>query len=447
MKAIKSTFKEFTRHPSAIFGLVIIAILIVVSIYALVSLPYKKAITLWRAGEGIWYQNPKFAQPAWTNFFRKNKLPETIDLSTLNGTAPKTVIPGDKMNEELITYTFDYSYDDYPQDIAIYFTAQYTTKEPFVAITWLTPDGRKINVASFAAQSTETYYIGQDAKLQQKLSGLQPQQALFVADPKAGLTLPVKGTYTMVVDVFTFDKDSTVDAEMVLYGKVHGIAGTDHLRRDLKIALLWGTPVPLAFGLLAALGTTPPTRIIAAIGVLYGGGVDGIIQRITEVNVTLPFLSILIMVGTFYSRSLVVILGFTVLLSIFGYAIKSYRSVFLQVKESPYIEAARAYGAGSGRIIFSYLVPRIVPLLIPALVTGIPGYVFLEASLAVLGLGDPTLPTWGKLINDAQSNGALYQAHYYWVLEPAILLMVSGLAFALLGFSLDRIFNPRLRGI
>src|SRR4030042_48929 len=102
MKAIKSTFKEFTRHPSAIFGLVIIAILIVVSIYALVSLPYKKAITLWRAGEGIWYQNPKFAQPAWTNFFRKNKLPETIDLSTLNGTAPKTVLPGDKMTGELI---------------------------------------------------------------------------------------------------------------------------------------------------------------------------------------------------------------------------------------------------------------------------------------------------------------------------------------------------------
>jgi peptide/nickel transport system permease protein len=251
----------------------------------------------------------------------------------------------------------------------------------------------------------------------------------------------------MVLDGFTFDKDSTIDAEMILYGKVHGIAGTDHLRRDLKVALLWGTPVALAFGLIAALGTTLITMSIAAIGVWYGGWVDGLIQRITEVNVTLPFLSILIMVGTFYNRSLPVILGVVILLSIFGYAIKSYRSVFLQVKESPYIEAARADGAGSGRIIFSYLVPRIIPLLIPALVTGIPGYVFLEAGLAVLGLGDPTLPTWGKIINDAQANGALYQGHYYWVLEPAALLMICGLAFALLGFSLDRIFNPRLRGI
>jgi peptide/nickel transport system permease protein len=138
-------------------------------------------------------------------------------------------------------------------------------------------------------------------------------------------------------------------------------------------------------------------------------------------------------------------LGATVLLSIFGAGIKTYRAVFLQVKESPYIEAARAYGASSPRIIFQYLVPRMIPLLIPQLVILIPSYVFLEASLAVLGLGDPVLPTWGKVINDAQSNGALYQGLYYWVLEPAVLLMITGLAFALLGFALDRIFNPKLR--
>jgi peptide/nickel transport system permease protein len=89
----------------------------------------------------------------------------------------------------------------------------------------------------------------------------------------------------------------------------------------------------------------------------------------------------------------------------------------------------------------------LIPLIIPGLVVGIPGYVFLEASLAVLGLGDPMLPTWGKVINDAQANGALFKGLYYWVLEPAALLMVCGLAFAMVGFSLDRIFNPRLRGI
>jgi peptide/nickel transport system permease protein len=88
-----------------------------------------------------------------------------------------------------------------------------------------------------------------------------------------------------------------------------------------------------------------------------------------------------------------------------------------------------------------------IPLLIPGVVSSIPSFVFLEASLAVLGLGDPVLPTWGKIIYDAQVENALYKGYYYWILEPAVLLMLTGLGFAMLGFALDRIFNPRLRGM
>ena len=81
----------------------------------------------------------------------------------------------------------------------------------------------------------------------------------------------------------------------------------------------------------------------------------------------------------------------------------------------------------------------------PLLVSSVPAFIFLEASLALLGLGDPVLPTWGKIINDAETNGALYKGYYYWIMEPAVLLMATGLGFAMLGFALDRIFNPRLR--
>ena len=88
---------------------------------------------------------------------------------------------------------------------------------------------------------------------------------------------------------------------------------------------------------------------------------------------------------------------------------------------------------------------KIATVLIPSFVTLIPSFVFLEASLSVLGLGDPLLPTWGKVMNDAYTNGALYKGMYYWVLEPAVLLMLTGLGFATVGFALDRIFNPRLR--
>lgn len=444
MNAIKRTFRELFQYPSAVAGLVIILLLIGVGIYALVSIPYSEAIRLWRAGVGVWDENPRNAPPAWTNLFRAQDLPETIVLNTVNGTASKTVEEMTGMEKITILMDIEYPYDGFPQELVLYFNARYTTKQPHVGMTWITPDGREINMGSFSILAAQSYYGSQDSKLERRLKQ-PPQEGLF-ANPEDN-TVALEGTYQLRIEAFTFEPDSDVDVKMVLFGKVHGLAGTDHRRRDLMIALLWGTPVALAFGLLAALGTTITTMIIAAIGTWYGGWVDGIIQRITEVNLVLPFLSILIMIGTFYSTNIWLMLGVTILLSIFGAAIKNYRSIFMQVKESPYIEAARAYGASSPRIIMRYLVPRIVPLLIPQLVTLIPGYVFLEASLAVLGLGDPTLPTWGKIINDAQGNGALFNGYYYWILEPAVLLMVTGLAFSLVGFALDRIFNPRLRSV
>ena len=309
-----------------------------------------------------------------------------------------------------------------------------------------TPDGRDLRIADFSVAATQTYIFSQDARLERRLGGLVPREGIFI-NPETESTKPLPGEYTLNLKILTFEENSDVDAEFVLYGNVAGWAGTDHMRRDLGIALLWGTPVALSFGLLAALGTTVTTMIIAAVAVWYGGWVDALIQRVTEVNLVLPFLPILIVIGTFYSRSVWTILGATIILSIFGGAIITYRAVFLQVKESPYIEAAQAYGARDFRIVMLYLIPRIVPLLIPQMVTLIPSYVFLEASLSVLGLGDPVLPTWGKVITDALSKGALYQGQYYWILEPAFLLMLTGLAFAMLGFVLDRIFNPRLRGV
>lgn len=446
MKTLLRTLREFQRYPSAIAGVIIILFLVGIGAYALIAIPYSKAIALWRGGEEIWYQNPKQVPPAWINLFRRDKLPVSYVMNSADGTANK-VVETDAQGESIITltYTIDYAYDTFPQEMILYFKSTFADKEPFVSTTWITPDGREIDMGSFAIGAAETYRFSQDTRLERKL-GLPPVQGLF-ADPNATTVVPLKGTYKLVVTGTTFEADSNLDGEFVFQGQVSGLAGTDHKRRDLMVALLWGTPIALAFGLLAALGTTLTTMIISAFGVWYGGWVDEVIQRITEVNMVLPFLPILIMIGTFYSRSIWTILGATIMLSIFGGGIKTYRAVFMQVRESAYIEAARAYGASSGRIIFNYMVPRMIPMLIPQLVTLIPSYVFLEASLAVLGLGDPVLPTWGKIINDASANGALYQGLYYWVLEPAALLMFTGLAFAMLGFSLDRIFNPRLRGM
>jgi peptide/nickel transport system permease protein len=447
MKALRNTFQEIKRYPSALAGLIVIVLLILVGVYAMVAIPYDEAVRLWRGGEDVWYQNPKTAPPAWTNWFTAEKKPPSMALSVADENVEKTTeVVSENQVDIFYTFTFDYNYTTFPQELALFLDGVFDEKNPFADVYWVMPDGTEHRIVSEGVEKSRTVYFSQEDKLSRRLGGVSPEVGLF-AIPDTDPPQVMQGTYEVRIEGIAFEPDSDIEAEFVMYGLVHGVAGTDHLRRDLSVALLWGVPIALAFGLLAAVGTTVLTMIIAAVGVWYGGWVDELIQRITEINLVLPFLSILVMVGTFYSKSIWTILGVTILLSIFGGGIKTFRAIFLQTKESMYIEAAQAYGAKDFRIIFMYLIPRIIPLLIPGLVSAIPRFVFLEASLAVLGLGDPILPTWGKVINDANNQGAIYRGLYYWILEPAVLLMITGLAFAMLGFSLDRIFNPRLRGL
>jgi peptide/nickel transport system permease protein len=448
MKKIKNFFNDLKGYPSAIFGLIIVLALVALSIYALIKIPYAEAIRLWRGGEEVWYQNPKNVPPAWFNYFTKEDLPESFAVvAGEDEDFSKVVTPGEQGTSSIeFKYQFDFNYDDFPQEMFLYLNSTYIEKNPFISVYLITPDERELRIVDMGINRKQTFRFTQDDKLKRRLKTEDVMQGLFVL-PESEPAQIVKGTYTLLVQGLVFEEDSDINVEFVMHGLTYGIAGTDHNRRDLSVPLLWGAPIAMAFGLLAAIGTSVLSMSISAIGTWYGGWLDELIQRITEINLVLPFLAILIMVGTFYSRSIWTILGVTILLSIFTGSIKTYRAIFLQVKESTYIEAAKAYGANDFRIVFRYLVPRMIPLLIPTLVSSVPSYVFLEASLAVLGLGDPVLPTWGKVINDADVNGALYKGYYYWILEPAVLLMFTGLGFAMLGFALDRIFNPRLRGI
>lgn len=451
MKAIMARLQQMRRYPSVVVGLVIISLLLITSIVTPIVIPYDEAVRLWRGGEDVWLQNPRNAWPVWYNWINSTKLPPTIVFNSNQDDGEKSVdVTSADTREVRLVYEFDYQYDEFPPELILFSTADYQEKQPFVEMLWFTPDGREIRAGEFTPGRSDSFRFSQDDRLQRRLErstgieDVRAEQGLFDDPEQEGLQ-PLKGIYRLEVNAVLFEADSDLETTFVSYGLVHGWAGTDHRRRDLAVGLLWGTPIAMAFGLIAALGTTITTMSIAAIGVWFGGWLDAFIQRLTEVNNIIPLLPILIMVGTLYSRSIWLMLGLVVVFSIFGLAIKNYRAIFLQVRELPYIDAARAYGASNMRIIFRYLIPRILPLLIPQIVTLVPSFVFLEASLAVLGLGDPVLPTWGKIIRDASTQGALFNGFYYWILEPAALLMIAGLAFAMVGFALDRIFNPRLR--
>jgi peptide/nickel transport system permease protein len=272
MNNLKSSFKNLLYYPSAILGILVVFLLVFTAVYALVKIPYQEAIRLWRGGEEVWYQNPKFAPPAWINLFSSKKYAESFAVRTSDETMTKEVTPGAEGTSTMsVSYTFDFPYDYYPQDLILYFTSTYTEKQPFISVEWLKPDGEKIRVVNTALSKRQTYRFSQDAKLKTKLKTDDVIQALF-SDPETGDL--VRGQYQLLITGATFEPDSDINAEFVFHGQVYGLAGTDQARRDLVVPLLWGAPVALAFGLLASLGTSVLTMIISAVGTWYGGWVD-----------------------------------------------------------------------------------------------------------------------------------------------------------------------------
>ncbi len=462
----KATLKQLTMYKSALLGMGILAFLIIISIYTVVTIPYEEAVRLWRTGEDRLLDNPRQAQPSWVNYFSAKKLPETriLDTQKREVGVTKVVVAGERISIARIEFSLNYDYDDFPSEINLFLKAKYNESRPFITIYWTKPGKQEIKLNDLQVKQSDTYYISIDDRLSQNLRvylsdkigyeidyEISPTVALFGIEDESILKLetakPLKGKYKMAIEGTLFEQESDIDVKLIVYGKVYGIAGTDHLRRDLRIAILWGAPIAMAFGIVASISISMLQMIIAAVSAWYGRWADSVLQKATEFMMILPFLPILMLIAIFYKISIWVVLLVVIGLSIFGSGVKTYRAMFLQVKELPYIEAAKAYGASGFRIIFRYMIPKILPTIIPSLVLSVSGFVFLEAALAILGLGDPVAPTWGKVINDAYNRGALYKGYYYWVLEPSLLLVLTSLGFALLGFALDKIFNPRLREI
>ncbi|MEM0049767.1 MAG: ABC transporter permease [Candidatus Bathyarchaeia archaeon] len=465
MSKVNRFFSQLLLYKSALAGLIIILFLVGISIYTVITIPYEDAILLWRAGEQYWLDNPRNALPSWINLFSQRKLPETIILTTerLQVGVSKAIVPTERFSVIKIKFSFNYAYDDFPSEINLFFKAKFNISSPHLTISWVKPNGEKITLRTLlVSKGEDSYYISNDKVLaddlkkyiSNKINNAIPydppitlmlfaQEDITILSPDTARVM--KGDYELWIDGIVFETDVDLDAKLVVYGKIYGLAGTDHLRRDLRIALLWGTPIALSFGVTASVTIALIQMFIGAVSAWFGGKADTVLQRVTEVFMILPFLPLLIMISTLYKFNIWVLLVVVIMLTVFGSGVKNYRAMFLQIKEFPYVEAARAYGASNIRIILLYLVPKVLPTIIPSIVISVADFVFLEAALAILGLGDPLAPTWGKVIDDAYTYGALYKGLYYWVLQPSIMLALTSLSFAMLGFALDKIFNPRLK--
>ena len=275
---------------------------------------------------------------------------------------------------------------------------------------------------------------------------MRPEIILFMDNNSSNNNpTPVNGIYTLKIAATSLNRMDDVDAALIIYGRVFGLAGTDDKRRDLFVGLVWGAPIALSFGLIAALATSFLQTFIGSLSAWYGGLVDEVIQRITDVYMILPFLPILITISIVYRIDIWMLLLVVVGLSIFGGSTKTARSMTLQIMTEQYIEAAISYGASRKRILLLYILPRLLPYTLANIVLSVPSYVFLEAALSVLGLGDPMMPTWGKIISDAYSGGAVEHGLWWWILLPSALIILTAISFAFIGLALDKVVNPRLR--
>ncbi len=451
--------REMLHYPSAAIGLILLLVFLAGSLYAVIALPYAEIGSEWHKGTitGRVY-TPRNVQPAWTNLFRAQDIPITQVFSSREASLARTVTSLEAGKSEIgFTIPLEYPYQAFPQDLILYMDASFEERRPHISITWVTPDGRELDLRSptdlssyhFGEHIVHQRFLRADSAWQEwfQLEGADPtpKHYLLFAQPGAREPFALPGTYQLQIRALTFEAGTDVDIEFVLLGGVHGFAGTDNLGRDLLVPLFWGLPFTLAFGVVGAIGTTVLAMILAAIGVWVGGWVDFVIQRLSEASMILPVLAIAILLFALYGVSLWAIIAVIILMNAFGSTTKTFRSALLQIKQAPYIESARAYGASGRRIVFRYMIPRIIPTLVPQFINLIPSLVFLEATLAIFNAIDPRFPTWGRVIFEAIKQGALWGGAQYRVLVPISLLLLIGLAFALLGFALERILNPRLQ--
>ena len=268
------------------------------------------------------------------------------------------------------------------------------------------------------------------------------------------------GNYTFEVTLTLAEsgngrQDFTVRADnlqLLLYGRAFGLLGTtsipDASPRDLFTMLVYGTRISFLIGLLTAVFSVIIGLSVGLVAGYVRGLVDEALMRFADFLMVIPSLPLLIVLVTVLGKSIWNIIGVLIFMGWMGFS-RSVRSMVLSLRERPFIESAKAAGAGTFYVIYKHILPNVFALVYISLATAVPGAVISEASLAWLGLGDITVPSWGIMLYDfGRTQTAIIKGvgeYWFWVIPPGVAIALMAMAFILMGFSLDEVLNPRLR--
>ena len=224
----------------------------------------------------------------------------------------------------------------------------------------------------------------------------------------------------------------------------HPLGTTITTGQDIFSMLLYGTRVSLLVGLISGLCIALLGSVMGLVAGYVGGIADSLIMRLVDIMLVIPTLPLTIVLTNLFGKSYLMIIF---IFSIFGWPglARVIRSQVLVLKNSNYVKAAELYGATRRHIMFRHILPGVSHLLIMSTCLTSAGIMVAEAGLSFLGLGDPTAISWGRMLADAQSGGALLFGHWWWILAPGIGIFLSVFSFMRIGLVLEEIFNPRMR--
>lgn len=259
----------------------------------------------------------------------------------------------------------------------------------------------------------------------------------------AGLLVVVVGM-AVLADVVAAHPPDAASGDPYLSPSGDHWLGTDDLGRDLWAQLVFGARVSIAVGLIAAVAATVIGLTAALVAGWYQGWVDVMIMRVVDITLSLPFLVLVLVLAAYFGRGLT-ILVLLIAAVLWARPARLLRSQVLKLATAGHVVAAKAMGAGTFRILYRHLLPRLVPLLLSQFVRAAVVAVVVQSGVAFLGLGDPTRPSWGTTLYFANNgNAILTDAWLWWVVPPGIALAVLTVGLAFVGYALEEWAEPLL---
>jgi peptide/nickel transport system permease protein len=220
--------------------------------------------------------------------------------------------------------------------------------------------------------------------------------------------------------------------------------GTDHLGRSAWTQFVWGSRISLLIGLTATVLAMVIGTFFGVVAGFFGGRVGGLLMRLTEWFLVIPFLPLALALAAVLGPSvgnIIIVIGITS----WPATARLVRAQVLTVKERLYVDRSRALGASNSHLMGRHVMPNIAPLILANTTLTVPIAILSETTLSFLGLGDPSRPSWGKMLEDGFANGALSQHAWWYFIPPGLGVMLVVLAFVLCGHALEEILDPRLR--